>query len=75
LVHLREDTAHRYVLQLVGRRWSIERDRRWSDETPGSHLVLIGLPESIHTEELAATMARLPVPGSSPSPGQASSMR
>lgn len=59
VLHLREDTAHRYVLQLVGRRWSIERDRRWGEETPGSRLVLIGLPESIHPAELAATMTRL----------------
>ncbi len=64
ILHLREDTAHRYVLQLVGRRWSIERDRPWGDETPGSRLVLIGLPESIRPDDLASTMTGLTGQGS-----------
>ena len=33
-LHLREDPASRYLLQLVGRRYSIEPDRPWGDEPP-----------------------------------------
>jgi G3E family GTPase len=62
ILHPREDTTHRYVVQLVGRRWSIERDRQWNDETPGSRVVLIGLPASIDAGELAGTMTRLSEP-------------
>ncbi len=60
LLHLREDAAHRYVLQVVGRRFSIEADRRWADgERPASQLVVIGLPGSVDAERLAATLERL----------------
>ena len=63
ILHLREDTEYRYVLQLVGRRWTIERDRPWGDETPGSRIVLIGLPGGIRVDELTATMSRVTEPG------------
>lgn len=60
VLHLREDPGHRYLVQLVGRRGSIERDRTWGDgETPGSRLVMIGLPGSIVAEHLDAEMGRL----------------
>ena len=50
-------------MQLVGRRGSIERDRTWGDgETPGSRLVVIGLPGSIVAERLDAQMGRLSSP-------------
>ena len=63
VLHLRDDPSHRYIVQLVGRRGSIERDRPWSDaETPSSRLVMIGLPGSIATERLDAEMARLSGP-------------
>lgn len=42
-VHLKEDPAHRYLLQLVGRRWTLDRDRPWRDEPPRTRLVAIGL--------------------------------
>ena len=35
LLQLREDPASRYLLQLVGRRYSIEADRPWGDGVPG----------------------------------------
>ena len=60
-LHLREDAASRYVLQLVGRRYSIEPDRPWGDEEPASRLVVIGLPGSVDAAALDATMARLSV--------------
>ncbi|MGH2839612.1 MAG: CobW family GTP-binding protein [Solirubrobacteraceae bacterium] len=58
-LHLREDRANRYLLQLVGRRYAVTCDRPWRDEPPGSRLVLIGLPGSVHADELDATLARL----------------
>lgn len=63
ILHLREDLAHRYVLQLVGRRGDIERSRPWDTETPGSRLVVIGLPESIDPTGLNAIMTRLTTEG------------
>jgi G3E family GTPase len=59
LLYLREDTAHRYVMQVVGRRYSIQPDRAWGAETPASQLVVIGLPGSIDERQLAAALTRL----------------
>jgi G3E family GTPase len=59
ILHLREDAASRYVLQLVGRRYSIEPDRPWGGERPGSRLVVIGLPGSVDAAALDAAMVRL----------------
>jgi G3E family GTPase len=59
LLHLREDAAHRYVLQVVGRRFSIEADRPWGDAAPASQLVVIGLPGSVDADALTATLERL----------------
>ena len=61
-LHLREDPASRYLLQLVGRRYSIEPDRPWGEEPPGSRLVVIGLPGAIDAAQLDATMGRLSSP-------------
>jgi G3E family GTPase len=58
LLHLREDAAHRYVLQVVGRRFSIEADRPWGGEAPASQLVVVGLPGSVDADALAATLER-----------------
>jgi G3E family GTPase len=58
-VHLREDPDNRYLLQLVGRRFSIEVDRAWRGDAPGSRLVLIGLPGSIDPAQLDAVLDRL----------------
>ena len=59
VLHLREDLAGRYVLQLVGRRYSVQPDRPWGDEPPCSRLVVIGLPGSVDAARLDATMAEL----------------
>jgi G3E family GTPase len=59
LLHLREDPANRYVLQVVGRRFSIEAERPWGDAEPGSQIVVIGLPGSVDATELPATISRL----------------
>ncbi len=62
LLHLREDPAHRYVLQLVGRRYSIEADRPWADAAPASQVVVIGVRGSVDATALTATMLRLSEP-------------
>ncbi len=63
LLRLREDAANRYLLQLVGRRFSIEPDRPWGDARPASQLVVIGLPGSVDAGRLDAAMRRLTAPG------------
>ncbi|MGH2944386.1 MAG: CobW family GTP-binding protein [Solirubrobacteraceae bacterium] len=62
LLHLREDAAHRYVLQVVGRRFSIQADRPWDGATPTSQLVVIGLPGSVDERALAAMIERVTAP-------------
>jgi G3E family GTPase len=62
LLHLAEDPANRYVLQAVGRRFSIEADGPWGDATPSTQLVVIGLPGSVDDQQLAATLERLSTP-------------
>jgi G3E family GTPase len=59
LLRLREDPQRRYLLQLVGRRYSIEADRPWGETTPSSRLVVIGLPGSVDVTGLTATLERL----------------
>jgi G3E family GTPase len=62
LLHLQEDPANRYVLQVVGRRYSIEADRPWGDDAPGSQVVVIGLPGSVDERALTTTLTRLTAP-------------
>jgi G3E family GTPase len=62
LLHLREDPARRYLLQLVGRRYTIEAQRAWGDAAPRSRVVVIGLAGSVDERALDATMARLSAP-------------
>src|SRR5205085_987695 len=62
LLHLAEDPVNRYVLQAVGRRFTIEADRPWGDATPSTQLVVIGLPGSVDERHLAATLERLSAP-------------
>ncbi|MDX6681271.1 MAG: hypothetical protein QOG94_1310 [Solirubrobacteraceae bacterium] len=59
LLYLRENVANRYLLQAVGRRYSIEAQGPWRDEAPGSRLVVIGLPGSVDADAFDAAMASL----------------
>jgi len=59
ILHLREDPQQRYVLQLVGRRYSIEARGTWGGDVPASCLVVIGLPGSVDEQALDATLGRL----------------
>lgn len=63
LLHLREDPSSRYVMQVVGRRFSIQPDRPWGGEAPASQLVVIGLRGCLDAAGLEATFARLSAPG------------
>lgn len=62
LLHLREDPASRYVLQVVGRRFSVLPDRPWRDDSPASQLVVIGLAGSVDERWLASKLERLTSP-------------
>jgi G3E family GTPase len=59
ILQLREDLANRYLLQLVGRRYSIAAIGPWGDEPPSSRLVVIGLPGCVDAGALDATLAQL----------------
>jgi G3E family GTPase len=59
LLHLREDPDNRYVLQVIGRRFSIDADRPWGDAVPASQIVVIGLPGSVDGAALDAALERL----------------
>jgi G3E family GTPase len=63
LLHLREDAANRYLLQAVGRRYSIEAQGPWGDESPGSRIVVIGLPGSVDADAFDEAMAGLTAAG------------
>ena len=60
LVLLQEDGASRYVMQLVGRRFTIKPDRPWREGEPrGSQIVVIGLPGAVDAAALDATVRGL----------------
>jgi G3E family GTPase len=46
-VHLAEDPGNRYLLQLVGKRWTLAAEAPWGDAEPETRLVFIGLPGSL----------------------------
>ncbi len=58
IVFLAEDPRHRYVFQLVGGRWSLERGKPWEDEPRRSRLTLIGRALGIDERWLDMTIAR-----------------
>ncbi|CAG7857619.1 cobalamin biosynthesis protein CobW [biofilm metagenome] len=49
---LAEDQASQYIFQLVGKRWTITKDRPWDTQQPMNRFVLIGLPGSFDSLEL-----------------------
>lgn len=56
-VHLADDPEHRYVLQVVGRRLSLDRDRPWAGETPTNRVVAIAHRSVIDEGELTDLFA------------------
>lgn len=53
-VRLDDDPEHRYVLQVVGRRIELVRDRAWDDDTPQTRLVAIAHGSSLDGDHLTA---------------------
>ena len=62
VLYLQEDPDHRFVFQLVGKRWSVKRDAAW-DDVPRTRLVLLGLPGSLDEARLTAAFSSLGNPG------------
>jgi len=52
IICFEELPSYRYVLQMVGRRYTIEETGRWGSEIPRSEIVLIGARGGIDGEEL-----------------------
>ncbi len=55
-VRLAEDPVHRYVFQLVGRRWTLVQAALWGDQNPSTTLVFIGVPGSLDEQALAQAL-------------------
>jgi G3E family GTPase len=58
ILSLAEDPLHRYVFQLVGGRWSLERGEPWEGEPRQSRITLIGRASGIDERWLDMTIAR-----------------
>jgi G3E family GTPase len=63
VLFLKEDPDHRFVFQLVGKRWSVKRDAAWGDAPPRTRLVLLGLPGSLDEARLTAAFSAPGNPG------------
>ena len=51
-VQVADDPDHRYVLQVVGRRIELTRDRTWDEDTPQTRLVAIAHGATLNGEHL-----------------------
>jgi G3E family GTPase len=56
-LYTEEEPDYRIVLQVVGKRVDVARERQWGDETPRSRVVAIGAPGSITEDELAHVLS------------------
>jgi G3E family GTPase len=52
-VHLAEDPPHRYVLQVVGRRVDLVKDRPWGSDPPHSRVVAIAHASALDPNQLS----------------------
>ena len=55
-VYLLDDPGQRYLLQRVGRRWTLEAAGPWGEPEPQTRLVFIGLPGSSSAAALTAAL-------------------
>jgi G3E family GTPase len=55
-VYLAEDPSYRYLLQLVGKRRALVRDKPWGESPPQTRLVFIGVAESLNAHELTTAL-------------------
>ncbi|WP_146347177.1 CobW family GTP-binding protein [Phaeobacter marinintestinus] len=53
-VRLNDDPDHRYILQVVGRRIELVRDRAWGDDKPQTRLVAIAHGSSLDGDHLTS---------------------
>src|SRR3954447_5750881 len=60
---LKEAPDHRFVLRLVGKRWSVKRDAVWGGALPRTRIVLLGLPGSLDEARLMAACSAPGNPG------------
>ena len=56
LVYLDDDPGHAHILQLVGRRYSLEQGPAWNGETPASRIVVIGTDPDIDPKWLRGSL-------------------
>ncbi|NJL94137.1 MAG: GTP-binding protein [Anaerolineae bacterium] len=54
VVFLADDPAHRYIVQVVGKRARVERAEPWGGLAPRSQMVAIGAHESFDPADLEA---------------------
>ncbi|MFT5349369.1 MAG: G3E family GTPase [Planctomycetota bacterium] len=52
ILHLRDVDDKRVILQMVGKRVSLNKGETWGDTTPGSQIVVIGPRGVVHEQEL-----------------------
>jgi len=57
IVFLEEDPDQRFLLQLVGRRWTLKPSESWGNQQPESKLVFIGISGSISEAQFEAALA------------------
>jgi G3E family GTPase len=57
LVFLRDEPGRIYLLQRVGKRWSLDPDRTWGDQPPTNRLVIIGITGSFDEQRLDQDLA------------------
>jgi G3E family GTPase len=53
VVHLADDPTHRYVLQVVGRRVDLVKDRPWGSDPPHSRVVVIAHASALDPNRLS----------------------
>ena len=56
IIYLGDDPERRHLLQLIGKRWSLEPAEPWGDQQPGTRLVFIGTPGSIDEQQFKAAL-------------------
>jgi len=56
IVFLDEDPDQRYLLQLVGKRWTLKPSESWGNRQPETRLVFIGISASIDEEQFEAVL-------------------
>jgi G3E family GTPase len=57
ILHLADEPSHQMILQVVGKRWELERGAPWGDDAPQSRLVLIAVGDAIDWASLERALA------------------